>query len=418
MPFTIRLVDRLQIDCRLQPIRVKIDPGSKSSGLAVVREKEEVNLEEGSISRHETVLSLIEIEHRGRKISEALTARRSMRRRRRGTLRYRQPRFLNRPRRSGWIAPSLQHRVDTMMAWVRRIGQLAPIYALSSELVRFDTHALQDPEISGVGYQQGTLQGYEVREYLLEKWNRTCAYCGNTNIPLEIDHIQPRVRGGSDRISNLTLACRPCNQKKGAKTIQEFLSRKPDRLAKILVQTRRPLKDAAAVNATRWALANQLKQAGIAVELSSGGRTKYNRSRMGIPKTHALDAACVGLVTNLDHWQMPTLRVKCSGRESYQRTRLDKFGFPRGYLIRHKAVRGFQTGDHVRADVPKGKKAGIHVGRVAVRVSGNFNIQSANGLVQGISWSHCRLIQRCDGYGYSRIASEGGKREMRYPSPD
>ena len=394
VPFTIRLVDRLQSDCELQPIRIKIDPGSKTSGLAVVREKEKDS------SRHETVIALLEIEHRGRRISEALTARRSMRRRRRGKLRYRQPRFLNRTKPAGWLAPSLRHRVDTVMAWVQRIDRLAPVSALSSELVRFDTHALRNPEITGVEYQQGTLHGYEVREYLLEKWNRTCAYCGNSNIPLEIDHIKPKSEGGSDSVSNLTLACRACNQKKGASSIEKFLAKKPEHLARILAQARRPLKDAAAVNATRWALANQLKRTGYPVELSSGGRTKYNRNLMLIPKTHALDAACVGLVSVLDNWRMPTLRVKCTGRGSYQRTRLDRFGFPRGFLIRHKAVHGFQTGDLVHAVVVKGKHRGEYIGRTAIRERGSFVVQTATGKIDGVSHKNCRLLQRADGYQY------------------
>src|SRR5690606_36956164 len=147
-------------------------------------------------------LSLIELVHRGRQISESLTARRSMRRRRRGNLRYRAPRFLNRIQPKGWLAPSLQHRVNTSMAWVERLQRWAPIAAFSCELVRFDMQALQNPEISGVQYQQGTLFGYEVREYLLEKWGRKCCYCDVQDAPLNIEHLLARARGGSNRITN------------------------------------------------------------------------------------------------------------------------------------------------------------------------------------------------------------------------
>ena len=76
-------------------------------------------------------------------------------------------------------------------------------------------------------YQQGELAGYEVREYLLEKWGRKCAYCGKQNIPLEIEHIVPKSEGGSDRVSNLTLACNTCNVRKGNRLVREFLKRKP-----------------------------------------------------------------------------------------------------------------------------------------------------------------------------------------------
>ena len=110
-----------------------------------------------------------------------------------------------------------------------------------------------------------------------------------------------------------------------------------------------------------------VKTTGLAVELASGGKTKYNRIRLHVPKTHALDAACVGELGALHDWQKPCLAIKCTGRGSYQRTRLDKYGFPRGYLMRVKRVHGYQTGDLVSATVPSGKKAGSYTGRVAVR---------------------------------------------------
>lgn len=293
--------------------------------------------------------------------------------------------------------------MDTTLAWVRRLRRWAPVTALSQELVRFDTQKLQTPDITGVEYQQGTLAGYEVREYLLEKWGRECAYCGATGVPLEIDHIHPRSRGGSNRVSNLTVTCRACNERKGSRDVAEFLAHDPERLARIEAQRTMPLEDAAAVNATRWALFEALGATGLSVETASGGRTKFNRMRCGIPKTHALDAACVGQVDAVTRWRRPVLQITCTGRGSYQRTRLNRHGGMRGYLTRRKQHFGFQTGDLVRAHVPDGKKAGIHMGRVAVRASGRFNIQTANGVVQGISYRHCTLIQRGDGYGYAAI---------------
>ncbi|ADC61994.1 RNA-guided endonuclease IscB [Allochromatium vinosum] len=399
-PFTLRLKDR--IGGAVQPLRLKLDPGSRVTGLAIVRESETCDPETGAIERLEHGLWFGELAHRGQAIREALTLRRHYRRARRSRkTRYRAPRFLNRTRREGWLPPSLQHRLDTTLNWVARLRRLAPITALSQELVRFDTQALQNPEISGVEYQQGELAGYEVREYLLETWHRTCAYCGATNVPLEIEHIVPRARGGSDRVSNLTLACRPCNQRKGNRSIEDFLKRQPALLHRIQAQAKAPLQDAAAVNATRWALLNALQTTGLAVETGSGGRTKFNRTRLDIPKTHALDAACVGAVDQVRDWNRPVLAICATGRGAYSRTRTFNNGFPRGYLMRHKRVHGFQTGDWVRAEVPKGKKAGVHVGRVAVRQTGSFNIQAQGGTVQGVSYRHCRVLQRADGYGYA-----------------
>ena len=392
VPFVIRLVDRERATTAVQPVRIKLDPGSNTTGLALVRE------DPADAVHH--VLVLAEIQHRGLAIRKALLQRRGYRRRRRSAnLRYRAPRFDNRTRPVGWLAPSLQHRVDTTLAWVRRLCRWAPVTALSMELVRFDLQRMQNPEISGVAYQQGTLAGYEVREYLLEKWGRRCAYCAGDGVPLEIDHITPRGRGGSDRVTNLTLACHPCNQAKGNRSAAEFGH------PAIQAKAKQPLGAAAAVNSTRWSLLNALTATGLAVETGTGGRTKWNRTRFGVPKTHALDAACVGVVEGVTGWVAPVLSIRCTGRGAYQRTRVTQDGFPRGYLMRHKQVRGFQTGDLVRATVPSGKKAGVHMGRVAVRATGSFNIQTPQGVVQGIGYRHCCVIQRGDGYGYAQLGA-------------
>ncbi len=268
------------------------------------------------------------------------------------------------------------------------------------ELVRFDMQKMESPEIAGVEYQHGELQGYEVKEYLLEKWNRECAYCNTNQVPLEVEHIVPKSKGGSNRVSNLTLACNSCNQRKGSQPIEVFLSKKLEVLQKITSKAKKPLKDAASVNATRWKLANRLKETNLPVELASGGKSKWNRTRLFIPKTHALDAVCVGDVNLVVNWNIPTLEIKCTGRGSYKRTLVCKYGFPRAYLMRQKAVQGFQTGDLVKAVVTKGKKIGTYVGRVAVRASGNFNITTKEGTIQGINHRYCELISRNDGYGY------------------
>ncbi len=275
-PFTIRLRDRVGGDA--QEIGLKVDPGAKTTGLALVREDGEV-------------LFLAEIEHRGARIRKAMRQRRNYRRRRRSAnLRYRKKRFLN--RRSGRkLPPSLQSRVDNVASWTERLRGRAPVTSVACEVVRFDTQALENPEIAGAEYQQGTLAGYEVREYLLEKWGRKCAYCGATDTPLQVDHVRPKARGGTDRVSNLAPACGPCNQAKGAQPVEAFLARRPERLRKVLAQAKAPLSAAAAVNATRRVLFEALKRTGLPVAGASGGRTKFNRTRLGIPKSHALDDA-------------------------------------------------------------------------------------------------------------------------------
>ena len=407
-PFVIRLIDRTVDQSALQPVEILLDPGSKTTGLAIVRTSETVDQTTGEIRTDRHVLHLAEVTHRGAAVRDVLTSRAAFRRGRRSrSLRYRAPRFDNRVRPQGWLPPSLRSRADNVEGWTRRFQRWAPLVGAQVETVRFDTQALERPGIAGAEYQQGDLAGYEVREFLLERDGRRCAYCDAEHVPLQVEHVVARARGGSDRTSNLTLACDPCNQAKGSRPIEEFLARDPERLKRIKARLKISLRDAAAVNATRYEIRRRIAALGLPVQSWSGGRTKWNRSRLspethGVPKAHCLDAACVGVVDALHGWRMDVLEIKAMGRGAYQRTRLTKHGFPRGYLMRTKTVQGFRTGDTVKAVVPTGKKAGVHTGRVAVRASGSFNIQSKAGVVQGISHRHCRILARGDGYGYHR----------------
>ena len=241
-----------------------------------------------------------------------LTARQSRRHRH---TRYRPARFANRQRPPGWVPPSLEARVDQTLHAVSKIQRLAPITPLSLE----NTQKLQDPEIPGVEYQHGTLLGYEVREYLLLKGGHRCAYCDSTDVRLEIEHIHPKRRGGSDRVGNLAIACHPCNQAKDDDPLERFLAqdrgrrqrmarnakavvgKDPDtlkerarweasRLERVQRQRTAPPKDAAAMNATRWRLYRGLQTTGLPVEGGSGGRTKMQRIAHQFPKEHYYDA--------------------------------------------------------------------------------------------------------------------------------
>ncbi len=394
-PFAIRLKDRTARRSEINGVELGIDPGSKHTGMAVF------TTGDGAIR---TGRFAVQLDHRGGQIRDKLTSRAAYRRGRRSrNVRYRSPRFSNRAKPAGWLAPSLKHRVDTALSWVTRLKRWAPVRAVHVERVSFDAHAMTAGKpLEGAEYQRGTLAGYEARQYLLEKWGHACAYCGGQGVPLQVEHIQARARGGSDRISNLTLACGPCNQAKGADPVEVFLAGKPALLARIRRQAKAPLRDAAAMNATRWALYRALAGTGLPIHAASGGRTKWNRSRTGAPKSHTLDALHVGETSTVNGWPSTVLVVKAAGRGTYCRTRTDKHGFPRLRLPRTKQVKGFATGDMVRAVVPSGKKAGVHTGRVAVRSSGSFNITTNAGTVQGIGHRHVRLLQRADGYAYTR----------------
>jgi 5-methylcytosine-specific restriction endonuclease McrA len=397
-PFTIILKTEVKKP-EITPLQVKLDPGSKTTGIAIVD------------NASGEVVFAAELTHRGNAVKNALDGRRAARRGRRNRkTRYREPRFDNRKnKKKGWLPPSLESRIANILTWVQRLSRYCLVVAISMELVKFDLQQMENPEIAGIEYQQGTLQGYEVRQYLLEKWNRQCAYCGKKDIPLQVEHIHPRAEGGTNRISNLALACEKCNTAKGTQDLAVFLKKKPDVLKKVLAQAKAPLKDAAAVNTTRWALFEKLKATGLPIECGSGGLTKFNRTRRNLPKTHWIDATCVGRSTPeaLSIKGIVPLRIKATGHGCRQMCLMDKYGFPRTAPKEAKFVKGFQTGDMVRAIVTSGKKVGTYLGRVAVRTTGSFNITTAHATVQGIRFKYCQAVHRMDGYSYQKGEEPG-----------
>lgn len=403
-PFTIILKDRAGGDT--QPVSLNVDPGSNTTGVALAAD----------YPRGRCAVWALHIGHRGPHIKSALDSRRAIRRSRRNRkTRYRAPRFLNRTRPKGWLAPSIMSRVHNVDTWAKRLTQFAPITSANVETVRFDMQLMVNPNIAGTDYQQGSLFGWELREYLLYRHGHTCAYCdGLTDATvLEKEHIVPRALGGSNRLANHVVSCRTCNEDKGSLHPNAWAqlcslrggtlnATRARNMQRILAGYRPSLKDAAAVNATRYAVGGVIQRLIADTQFWSGGRTKKNRSEQGYPKDHWIDAACIGEKGGAVSLLCDAVLVaNAKGHGSRQMCRVDKYGFPRTSAKTTSVVHGFKTGDMVAASVPTGKKQGMHVGRVAVRSSGFFNIQTKTGVVQGISHKHCRIIQRSDGYNFN-----------------
>ncbi|GGR07818.1 RNA-guided endonuclease IscB [Streptomyces aurantiogriseus] len=405
VPFTIRLKDRTRAESEVDGVQLRIDPGSRGTGLALTDEKKETD-EQGTTVIVRRGLSSVELQHRGDQIRACMRQRAGYRHRRRSAnLRYRARRSNNRTTAPGWLPPSLRHRVDTTISQAKRLCRYAPVTEIHIEHVTFDTHSMSaGRSLRGTEYAQGPLAGTNARSYLRAKWNNACAYCDATGIPLNIEHLSPRGRGGSHRISNLVLACAPCNQAKGSKPVETFLAHRPGRLARILQQIKTPLTDAAAMNTTCRQLAEALSTLGPPVHAWPGWLTKENRDAMGLAKTHTLDALSVG---PLDHTNgdkivrspRHVLVTKATGRGSYARTTPDRYGFPRLLRSRAKQHFGYATGDLVRAVMPSGKWAGTWTGRISVRARGQHSLMTPRGRFNVSHW-HLKLLQRGDGYGY------------------
>jgi 5-methylcytosine-specific restriction endonuclease McrA len=299
-PFTIQL--RFQTTTHIQPVTVGVDMGSQTVGLAATANSEVVLQAEM---------------HLRSDVSLKLMQRRQYRRTRRSRkTRYRAPRWANRRRSPGWLAPSLRARAEATVKAVRFVARILPVRQINVEIGSFDTQKLQHPEVCGGSYQQGQLQGYLLRKYLLAKWQRQCAYCRTSGVPLQVEHLVPKSRGGSDRASNLVIACEPCNKRKGSRTAEEF------GYPAIQAQARVPLKAAAHVSSIKTAVVDALAQQFGAerIAVKYGYETKYQRIQvLNLPKSHANDALAIACAIGEVVKPLSVVyQLRCVPRGNYQ----------------------------------------------------------------------------------------------------
>jgi len=344
MPFTIQL--KYATGEAKQSVVLGVDAGYSRIGFSAVSKDKEL------------ICGVVNLRN---DVSKKIQERKMYRRTRRNRLWYREPRFDNRRRKDSWLPPSIEHKLNTHIKLVEKIKKMIPIKKIVVEVASFDTQKMQNPEIKGVEYQKGELQGYEVKEYLLEKWNRKCAYCKKSDVPLEVEHIVPKLRGGSDRISNLTIACNKCNQKKGNLTAEEF------GFPKIQEKANKSLKATAFMNNVRWRLVNNLD-----CKWTYGYITKYNRAKLGLEKSHFNDAFVIAGGINQKRCEPFIVKQTRRNNRSIQTNRK---GFKPS--IRKQRYR-FQPNDIVRFNKKIYKVKGVfNYGRY-IRLSDDSNIINTN----------------------------------------
>lgn len=418
-PFTI-ILKREVSSPKTTDYTLLIDPGSKCTGMAIT-------------DSENNIVACFELHHRGAAIKKRLSNRAGYRRSRRTRkLRHRPARWQNRSRKApvlttdgwryqsfgqsskDWIAPSLMSRVFNIHTWVNRLSKIYPISRLAVEHVKFDTQLMQNPEISGVEYQQGTLCESEVWEYLLEKFGRRCFYCGKKNVPLEKEHILPKAKGGTNRVSNLTVSCRDCNIEKGNRHPDEIQGDFGKRVQAALRAAKGPLKDAQAVNTIRWKIVETLKATRLPIVYGTGGKTKWHRKQAGLPKTHYYDAACVASVPNTP-FAISVLAIHAVGYGhrgnlgNYQ-TKQKAPGFKSPYK-RIEHIGGFQKLDTVEIQTKNGKFVGCinsfdktPNGRPQkLRIKNDWT--GGGGRKSG-TINQLRCIQKRDGYAYEILESQ------------
>lgn len=368
-PFTIQLL--YSSTNYTQRVTLGVDSGSKHIGLSATTKNK--------------VLFESDVELRNN-IVDLLSTRRELRRSRRSRkLRYRKPRFNNRKRSDGWLAPSVKQKVDSHITMIAKVHKILPISNIIVEAASFDIQKIKNPAISGADYQQGEqLDFWNVREYVLFRDGHKCQCCHGKSKDkiLTVHHIESRKTGGNAP-NNLITLCETCHTgyHKGIvklpKTIHRGMS----------------FKDATFMGIMRWALYEKLKTIYSDVKLTYGYITKNIRIKNGLPKDHYIDARCISgnpnAVNNGDVYYYK--KVRCHNRQIHKNTILKG-----GYRKRNQAayeVKGFRLYDQV---LWKGQKCFIF-GR---RSTGRMDLRLLDGthLNASVGYKNLKLLKMRSNY--------------------
>ena len=359
-PFTIQLL--YESTTHTQKINLGIDAGSKTIGVSATTDSK-VLYESEVVLRNDIV--------------ELLSGRRALRNSRRSRkTRYRKPRFDNRKKPDGWLAPSIRQKIETHVTVVGNVMKILPVTKIIVGTASFDIQKIKNPEIEGEGYQHGEqLDFWNVREYVLFRDGHTCQCCkgkSKDNI-LNVHHIESRKTGGNAP-NNLITLCETCHKAyhKGIITLPKEIHRGMR------------FRDAAFMGIMRWAFYDRLKELynplGAEVINTYGYITKNTRIEHGLPKEHYVDARCISdnpAAKPLDHYYFQK-KVRCHNRQIHKNTIL-KGGIRKRNQASYE-VKGFRFYDQV---LWKGQKCFIFgrrsTGRMDLRLLDGTHINASVG---------------------------------------
>lgn len=320
-PFTIQLL--YGSSGYKQTIALGVDAGSKTIGLSATTEDKV--LFEGEVELRSDIVELIS------------TRRQYRRGRRNRKTRYRKARFNNRRKPEGWLAPSVQSEIEAHLKAVAIVYHLLPITKTTIEVASFDIQKIKNPDISGKEYQEGDqLDFWNVREYVLWRDNHQCQGRKNCkNKILNVHHIESRKTGGAAP-SNLITLCEQCHNDYHSGKLNLDLKRS------------KSFRDAAFMGIMRWSVYNKLKEQHPNIGLTYGYMTKNTRIRLGLEKSHRVDARCVSghpLAVPDDNWYY-FKQVRKQNRQLHKANTL-KGGIRKANKA-HRYVHGFQLFDKVK----------------------------------------------------------------------
>lgn len=369
-PFTIQLT--YDSTHHTQEVALGMDAGSKHIGISATTETKV--LYESEIQLRTDIVKLL---------SDRREQRRSRRNRK---TRYRKPRFLNRKRNAGWLAPSVQQRVDSHLRVVADVCRMLPITKIIVETASFDIQKIKNPNIQGSEYQQGEqLDFWNVREYVMFRDGHQCQCCKGKSKDsiLTVHHIESRKVGG-DAPNNLITLCNTCHKgyHNGTVTLPKNIKRGMS------------FRDAAFMGIMRWAFYEQLKQQYPNVSMTFGYLTKNTRIRHNLPKEHCIDARCISghPLAESPEEMFLSRKIRCHNRQIHK-CKIGKRGVRKlnqaAYLV--KGYRLFDKVEYV------GKEYFVF-GR---RTSGFFDVRTLDGVKVNkgsISYKKLRFLETSKKY--------------------
>jgi len=288
------------------------------------------------------------------------------------------------------LNPTLQNKVNAIVSEVKKLVEIMPVTKIRVELTAFDTQKMANPKIQGEEYQQGTLFGYEVKEYLLHKYGHKCVYCkGKSRNPvLEVEHVIPKKRGGTNIVSNLVIACETCNREKGSRTADEYSF---PNIQKQAVKFR-AFRYSALTQSYKWALWRELKKLGIPVEATFGYQTKYYRLKMRLPKAQVVDAMVIA--SGGRSFDLPTqclIERRLKARKPFHRlSNENKKGKTCEKTPAMRQINGFRLYDKVSFVDGNGIRVYGYV--TGLRTRGTFEVSHLEGnMISDKDWKKLKL---------------------------
>ncbi len=374
-PFTIRINYEVDGEKNTEKVRVGLDTGSKKASVSAVREDGEV-LYQSKVKLRTDIRSKMDRRRRYRR------ARRSRK------TRYREPRFDNRGREDGWLPSSLKSKAESMVKAVKEVSEILPVEGINVEIAPFDMQKVKNPDIEGEEYQNGELKGHtSVRQYVLYRDKHQCINCKKDDVPLQVHHIKPRSKGGTEKPSNMVTLCVECHEKVHSSEIE--LSKRS-----LKYWTNKVYKYASHINSMKDRIVDDLREFFDDVQVTFGNITKAVRKRLGLEKSDVNDSIAIASEDFIDNESVNKLGYtfiqKCLPKGRYRLHKGERSGVKTS--TDSSDYFGFNRWDKV--ELPEGT-VGFVKGR---RTSGYFDVSDIDGdsYNHSIRYSKLSLISKAD----------------------